>query len=59
MAKGMASAPDHLNQAHNASSFVEFETSADLKTAVEKLDGQTFKGAVVHCSADVSLHGHR
>ncbi|KIW12552.1 hypothetical protein PV08_09829 [Exophiala spinifera] len=33
--------------------FVEFETQADLKTAVEKLDGQTFKGAVVHCTADV------
>ncbi|KIW37589.1 hypothetical protein, variant 2 [Exophiala oligosperma] len=33
--------------------FVEFETQADLKTAVEKLDGQTFKGAVVHCTADI------
>ncbi|EXJ57342.1 hypothetical protein A1O7_07689 [Cladophialophora yegresii CBS 114405] len=33
--------------------FVEFETAADLKTAVEKLDGQTFKGATVHCSADI------
>ncbi|KAK5447779.1 hypothetical protein LTS15_009278 [Exophiala xenobiotica] len=33
--------------------FVEFETPADLKTAVEKLDGQTFKGATVHCVADI------
>ncbi|KAL6242406.1 hypothetical protein RBB50_010545 [Rhinocladiella similis] len=33
--------------------FVEFETQADLKTAVEKLDGQTFKGAVVHCTPDI------
>ncbi|KAL2408391.1 hypothetical protein ABEF95_002416 [Exophiala dermatitidis] len=33
--------------------FVEFETQADLKTAVEKLDGQTFKGATVHCVADI------
>ncbi len=33
--------------------FVEFETAADLKTAVEKLDGQTFKGATVHCVSDV------
>ena len=35
-------------------SFVEFETGADLKTAVSKLDGQEFKGAVVHCTSDVS-----
>ncbi|KIW23747.1 hypothetical protein, variant [Cladophialophora immunda] len=33
--------------------FVEFETSSDLKTAVEKLDGQTFKGATVHCTLDI------
>jgi len=36
------------------SSFVEFETSQDLKTAVEKLDGQSFKNATVHCTSDVS-----
>lgn len=35
-------------------SFVEFETGADLKTAVEKLDGREFKGSVVHCISDVS-----
>jgi len=34
--------------------FVEFETAADLKTAVEKLDNREFKGSVVHCVADVS-----
>jgi len=33
-------------------SFVEFETAADLKTAVEKLDGREFKGVTVHCTAD-------
>ncbi|KAG9248748.1 hypothetical protein BJ878DRAFT_309928 [Calycina marina] len=33
-------------------SFVEFETAADLKTAVEKLDGREFKGIIVRCTAD-------
>ncbi|OBU01287.2 hypothetical protein VE01_00335 [Pseudogymnoascus verrucosus] len=32
--------------------FVEFETAADLRTAVEKLDGREFKGARVTCTAD-------
>lgn len=36
-------------------SFVEFETAADLKTAVERLDGREFKGARVTCTPDVSL----
>jgi len=36
-------------------SFVEFETAADLKTAVEKLDGREFKGARVGCTANVKL----
>lgn len=40
--------------AKTTSSFVEFETSPDLKTAVEKLDNREFKGASVHCAADVS-----
>jgi hypothetical protein len=35
-------------------SFVEFETAADLRTAVEKLDGREFKGTRVNCIADVS-----
>ncbi|KAI9873721.1 MAG: hypothetical protein M1830_010676 [Pleopsidium flavum] len=34
--------------------FVEFETAADLRTAVEKLDGREFKGARVSCIPDVS-----
>lgn len=34
-------------------SFVEFETAADLKVAVEKLDNQDFKGSNVRCIADV------
>ncbi|KAL8938144.1 MAG: hypothetical protein Q9211_003354, partial [Gyalolechia sp. 1 TL-2023] len=32
--------------------FVEFETAADLKVAVEKLDTNDFKGATVRCVAD-------
>ncbi|KAL8817291.1 MAG: hypothetical protein Q9223_003846 [Gallowayella weberi] len=32
--------------------FVEFETAADLKVAVEKLDNNEFKGATVGCTAD-------
>jgi hypothetical protein len=42
--------------ANTTRSFVEFETSADLKTAVEKLDQQDFKGQTVTCVADVSFH---
>lgn len=34
--------------------FVEYETAADLRTAVEKLDGREFKGNRVQCVADVS-----
>ena len=33
--------------------FVEFETAADLKTAVDKLDNKDFKGSNVHCISDV------
>lgn len=33
--------------------FVEFETAADLRTAVEKLDGREFKNQRVNCIADV------
>ncbi|KAJ4015175.1 hypothetical protein NW766_005506 [Fusarium irregulare] len=36
----------------NGRGFVEFETAADLRTAVEKLDGQEFKKQRVHCVAD-------
>ncbi|KAL8914900.1 MAG: hypothetical protein Q9171_000527 [Xanthocarpia ochracea] len=32
--------------------FVEFETAADLKVAVDKLDNNEFKGATVRCSSD-------
>ena len=39
--------------ADTRNSFVEFETASDLKTAVEKLDRQDFKGSVVECTADV------
>ncbi|MCJ1251997.1 hypothetical protein MMC30_009235 [Trapelia coarctata] len=35
--------------------FVEFETAADLKTAVEKLDNQEFKGSTVRCTPDVCI----
>lgn len=44
-----------LRKANALSSFVEFETAADLKTAVEKLDGREFKGARVTCVADVCI----
>lgn len=40
-----------------ASSFVEYETAADLAAAVEKLDNSQFKDATVRCISDVSLHG--
>ncbi|GAD94709.1 pre-RNA splicing factor Srp2, putative [Paecilomyces variotii No. 5] len=33
--------------------FVEFESAADLKAAVEKLDGREFKGVRVACVADI------
>ncbi|KAJ0319275.1 hypothetical protein COL5a_010228 [Colletotrichum fioriniae] len=36
----------------NGRGFVEFETAADLRTAVEKLDGREFKGSRVTCVAD-------
>ncbi|TDZ24528.1 Pre-mRNA-splicing factor srp2 [Colletotrichum orbiculare MAFF 240422] len=36
----------------NGRGFVEFETPADLRTAVEKLDGREFKGSRVTCVAD-------
>jgi RNA recognition motif-containing protein len=36
----------------NGRGFVEFETAADLRTAVEKLDGREFKGTRVNCIAD-------
>ena len=56
MAKGKQAAP-YSRQMCGAltvlSSFVEFETAADLKTAVEKLDGREFKGARVACVPDV------
>jgi RNA recognition motif-containing protein len=36
----------------NGRGFVEFETAADLRTAIEKLDGREFKGSRVQCIAD-------
>ncbi|CAG9954903.1 unnamed protein product [Clonostachys rosea f. rosea IK726] len=36
----------------NGRGFVEFESAADLRTAVEKLDGREFKGSRVQCVAD-------
>jgi len=34
--------------------FVEYETQADLRNAVEKLDNREFKGSTVRCVSDVS-----
>ncbi|KAM0087874.1 hypothetical protein ACP6JD_008807 [Aspergillus fumigatus] len=39
--------------------FVEFETAADLKTAIDKLDGREFKGSRVSCVADIQPHDDR
>ncbi|KHN99070.1 pre-mRNA splicing factor [Metarhizium album ARSEF 1941] len=41
----------------NGRGFVEYETAADLRTAVEKLDGREFKANRVQCVADVSCPG--
>jgi hypothetical protein len=41
------------------SSFVEFETAADLRAAVEKLDGREFKNCRVTCVANVMLRTRR
>jgi hypothetical protein len=38
--------------------FVEFESAADLKTAVEKLDGRELKGSRVTSVADVRWTFH-
>lgn len=40
-------------------SFVEFETAADLASAVEALDGKEFKDKIVRCVANVSLFFYR
>jgi len=39
--------------------FVEFETSGDLKLAVDKLDGREFKGSRVTCTADIQTPEER
>jgi hypothetical protein len=49
----IVSGPRTLIITNKFRSFVEFETAADLKTAVEKLDGREFKGVRVTCVADV------
>ena len=45
--------PHGVNTADSQFSFVEFETAADLRTAVEKLDGREFKNVRVTCVANV------
>ncbi|GAB1315802.1 Pre-mRNA-splicing factor srp2 [Madurella fahalii] len=40
------------NRNSNNEGFVEFETAADLRTAVEKLDGREFKNSRVTCVAN-------
>jgi hypothetical protein len=59
MAKGMSLFPLSLYYPWELPltlfSFVEFETAADLRTAVEKLDRLEFKGAHVSCVADVCI----
>ncbi|CAF9923684.1 MAG: hypothetical protein GOMPHAMPRED_003420 [Gomphillus americanus] len=41
-----------VGRGNDGRGFVEFETSADLRTAVEKLDNTEFKGQAVHCVAN-------
>jgi hypothetical protein len=53
--KGTLILPVRLSPANPLSSFVEFETAADLRTAVEKLDGREFKNSRVTCVANVRL----
>lgn len=57
MAEGMLEHSSHaeLSRLLTDYSFVEFETAADLRTAVEKLDGLEFKGQQVQCVADVNF----
>lgn len=57
MAKGRRPSPS-LRMKHaltRGSSFVEFETAADLKKAVESLDGREFKEQRVNCVANVRI----
>jgi len=49
---GMDVVYSEVGRGNDGRGFVEFETSADMKTAVEKLDNTDFKGAMVHCVAD-------
>jgi hypothetical protein len=44
-----------LHLADHIDSFVEFESAADLKSAVEKLEGRELKGSRVTCTADVRI----
>ncbi|KAL5115731.1 hypothetical protein ACEQ8H_006339 [Pleosporales sp. CAS-2024a] len=43
-----------VGRERDGTGFVEYETQADLKTAVEKLDRREFKGQEVTCTQDVS-----
>ena len=60
---GMAKGKGYFDSPYDSSSscsnrydrFVEFETAADLKVAVEKLDNQEFKGNNVRCTSDVGV----
>lgn len=42
-----------VRSADSYDSFVEFESAADLRTAVEKLDNREFKNSRVTCVANV------
>ncbi|KAF9697078.1 hypothetical protein EKO04_004831 [Ascochyta lentis] len=43
-----------VGRERDGTGFVEYETAADLKTAVEKLDRREFKGQEVTCTQDIS-----
>ncbi|KAI9653800.1 MAG: hypothetical protein M1831_005667 [Alyxoria varia] len=42
-----------VSRERDGKGFVEYETSPDLKAAVEKIDGREFKGATIRCIEDV------
>ncbi|RDI88491.1 hypothetical protein Vi05172_g1417 [Venturia inaequalis] len=52
-ASGLDVVYSEVGRERDGRGFVEYETMADLRSAVEKLDNREFKGATVHCIADV------
>lgn len=51
-ASGLDVVYSEVGRERDGRGFVEYETMADLRSAVEKLDNREFKGQAVHCVAD-------